>query len=129
MKLATVALTSALVLSLGICSKPSAHAEAHVKDDGVHVRVYLDGVDEVEIAGRTLGDEETVVVPFSEFGVGLNQLPITGKGLDNVVAHVDLSPDKVLQFNCGEEKRKASIEVVTAEGKPPTPNKWREFGC
>lgn len=128
MKLPIVALSFTLATTLLICSKPSAHAEIRVEDDGVHIRMLLDGIDQVEIAGRTVADEESVVVPFSELGAGLNELPITGKGLDGVVAHVDVPPSKVLDLQCGDEKRRASIEIVGDDGRQMIP-KWEKHGC
>lgn len=118
-----------LLPSLLACDKPSAHAKIDVRDDGVHIQPLLDGVDEVEIAGLTARDGETIVVPFSTFDVGLNEVPISGKGLEGVVTHVDLPATRVLDFQCGDEKRQASIELVDAEGKSPTPVKSLWFGC
>lgn len=117
------------IVALAACDKPSAHAKIDVRDDGVHIQAMIDGVDEVEIAGRTVRDDETIVVPFAEFDVGLNEVPITGKGLEGVVTHVDLPPNRVLDLRCPKHERRASIGLVDAQGKSPTPTKLAWFGC
>jgi hypothetical protein len=120
---------SLVLASLLACDKPSAHAKVDVLDDGVHILLMLDGVDEAEVAGQTVRDGETVVLPFEHFDVGLSEVPITGKGLEGVVTHVDLPPQRVLDFQCGDEERQASIELVDANGKSPSPVKPRWNGC
>jgi hypothetical protein len=117
------------IVALAACDKPSAHAKIDVHDDGVHILAMIDGVDEVEIAGRTVRDGETIVVPFAELDVGLTEVPIIGKGLEGVVTHVDLPPNRVLDFRCPKLERRASLELVDAQGKSPTPNKLVWFGC
>lgn len=117
------------IVALAGCDKPSAHATIKVHDDGVHIQALLDGVDEVEIAGRTVRDGETIVVPFAELDVGLTEVPIIGKGLEGAVTHVDLPPNRVLDLRCPKLERRASLELVDAQGKSPTPNKLVWFGC
>lgn len=117
------------LIALAACDKPSAHAKVDVHDDGVHIQAMIDGVDEVEIAGRTVRDGETIVVPFAELDVGLNEVPITGKGLEGVVTHVDVAPNRVLDVQCPKQERQASLELLDEQGKSPTPVKMVWFGC
>lgn len=128
-KLRALSIGLALLAGLVACDKPSAHAKVDVRDDGVHLQLMIDGVDEVEIAGQTGRDGETIVLPFAQLDVGLTELPITGKGLEGVVTHVDLPPSRVLDFNCGEQRKQASIELVDADGKPTSPVKTVWYGC
>jgi hypothetical protein len=119
----------ALLTSLAGCDKPSAHVKVDVFGDGVYLLLMLDGVDEVEILGQRAGDGETIVVPFDQLEVGMNEIAITGKGLEGVVTHVDLPPSRLLDVTCSDKRKQASIELLDGEGKPTSPMKTVWYGC
>ena len=111
---------SALTLLSACSDNPHVSTRAKATADGVQVEVSLDDLEEVRFAGVTAHDGETLTLPFSAFELGVNKLPIEGKGLDGKVVYFELEPNHLVSLSCtGEEGESVKLEPPEGHERGP----------
>lgn len=129
-----------LIVALGVaasagCKKdPDVSEKTEVKEDGVHVRLFLHDIEEVTVAGRTVKDDEPFVLPFSDFELGANRLPIEGEGLQDASLYVEIGFSHLASVDCGsDEGRKdeamGGLKTEFASLSTYGDTSWKEYAC